>query len=91
MICCGDSARFQRAGKCAGQSTGKPGDDVIHSRRQRLHFLFHAIKSRVTPVHPEMQWFLEAFDVRLAKWPFLLHQTDSRRMNNFTHVCLLVE
>ena len=24
MICRGDSARFQRAGQCAGQSTGEP-------------------------------------------------------------------
>jgi hypothetical protein len=29
FIRCGDSARFQRAGKCAGQSTGKTGNDVI--------------------------------------------------------------
>ena len=32
IVCCGDSTRFQRAGKCAGQSTSECGDDVIDGR-----------------------------------------------------------
>lgn len=31
----GDSTRFQRAGKCAGQSTGEAGDDVVNGCRKR--------------------------------------------------------
>jgi hypothetical protein len=35
IACCGNSARFQRASKCAGQSTGKRRDDVVDGRRKR--------------------------------------------------------
>ena len=35
FVRCGDSARFQRAGKRAGQSTGEAGDDVVNRCRER--------------------------------------------------------
>jgi hypothetical protein len=88
MIGCGDSARFQRAGKCAGQSTSERGDDVIDGGGHRLA-VFHAVVLGVAAVRAEMQRFLESFDVRLAKGTLLLHQPDSRGMNDFTHDGLL--
>ncbi len=33
VVLSGDSARFQRAGKCAGQSTRKSGDYVVNRGR----------------------------------------------------------
>ena len=35
FVRCGDSARFQRAGKGAGQSTSEAGDDVINGCWER--------------------------------------------------------
>jgi hypothetical protein len=87
-ICCGDSARFQRAGKCAGQSTGEGRDDVIDGRGHRLA-VFHAVILGVAAVRAELQRFLESFNVRLAKGTLLLHQPDSRGVNDFGHDGLL--
>ena len=88
VIRCGDSARFQRAGKCAGQSTGERGDDVINGRGHRLA-VFHAVILGVAAVRAELQRFLESFNVRLAEGALLLHQSDSRGVNDFTHDGLL--
>ena len=84
VIGCGDSTRFQRAGKCAGQSTGERGNDVINRRRQRFRVLY-AVILRVAPVRAELQRLREALDMRLPKRPFLLNQPDFRRVNDFTH------
>jgi hypothetical protein len=88
MVCCGDSTRFQRAGKCAGQSTSERGDDVIDGGGHRLA-VFHAVILGVAAVRAEMQWLFESFNVRLAKGALLLHQPDSSRMNDFAHDGLL--
>jgi hypothetical protein len=88
VIGCGDSTRFQRAGKCAGQSTGERGDDVIDGRGHRLA-VFHAVILGVAAVRAELQRFFESFNVRLAKGTLLLHQPDSRGMNDFAHEVLL--
>jgi hypothetical protein len=71
VVCCGDSARFQRAGKCAGQSTGKRGNDVVNCGRQRFRILY-AVILRVAPVGAELQRLGEALDMRLPKRPFFL-------------------
>jgi hypothetical protein len=84
MICCGDSARFQRAGKCAGQSTSERRDDVIDGGGHRLA-VFHAVILGIAAVRAELQRFLESFNVRLAEGALLLHQPDSRGVNDFTH------
>jgi hypothetical protein len=87
LVCCGDSARFQRACKCAGQSTGQGGDDVIDRGRQRRH-VFYTVIIRVSAVHAEVQRLLESFNVRFAERPLFLHQPDARRVNDFAHECL---
>jgi hypothetical protein len=84
MVCCGDSARFQRAGKCAGQSTSEGRDNVIDGGRHRLA-IFHAVILGVAAVRAEMQRLFESFDVRVAEGALLLHQPDSRGMNDFAH------
>jgi hypothetical protein len=88
MICCGDSTRFQRAGKCAGQSTSERRDDMIDGRRHRLA-VFHAVILGIAAVRAEMQRLFESFDVRVAEGALLLHQPDSRGMNDFAHEGLL--
>jgi hypothetical protein len=88
VICCGDSARFQRAGKCAGQSTGEGGYDVIDGRGHG-RAVFHAVILGVAAVGAKMQRLFESFYIRIAKGPFLLHQPDSRGMNDFAHMDLL--
>jgi hypothetical protein len=88
VVCCGDSARFQRAGKCAGQSTSERGDDVIDGRRHRLA-VFYAVILGVAAVRAELQRLFESFDVRVAKGPLLLHQPNSGGVNDFTHNGLL--
>jgi hypothetical protein len=88
VVGCGDSARFQRAGKCAGQSTGERRDDMIDGRRHGLAVL-HAVVLGIASVRAETQRFFESFNVRLAKGPFLLHQPDPRGMNDFAHDVLL--
>jgi hypothetical protein len=72
IIRCGDSARFQRAGKCAGQSTGERGDDVIDGGRQRLD-VFRSIVFRIATVRTEMQRLGKPLDMRVAVWPLFLH------------------
>ena len=89
MIRCGDSARFQRAGERAGQSTRERGNDVIDGRWQRRRVL-HSIIFRVAAVRAELQRLLEPFDVCVAKRPLLLHQADSRGVNHFAHERLLI-
>jgi hypothetical protein len=84
VVCCGDSARFQRAGKCAGQSTGKRGNDVVNGGRERFCVL-HAVILRVAPVRAELQRLCEALDMRFPKRSFLLNQPDFRSVNDFTH------
>jgi hypothetical protein len=84
VVCCGDSARFQRAGKCAGQSTSKRGNDVVNCCRQGFRVLY-AVILRIAPVGAELQRLREALDMRLPKRPFLLNQPDFRRVNDFTH------
>ena len=84
MIGCGDSARFQRAGKCAGQSTGEGGDDVIDGGGHRLA-VFHAVILGVAAVRAEMQRLFKPFDVCVAEGALLLHQADSSGMNHFSH------
>jgi hypothetical protein len=71
IVCCGDSTRFQRAGKCAGQSTGERRDNVVDGSGKRGG-VFHAVVFCVTSVHPKMKGFGETFDVRVAEGPFLL-------------------
>jgi len=84
MICCVDSARFQRAGKCAGQSTGERRDDVVDCGRQRCG-VFHAVIFGISAMRAELQWLRESLDVRFAKRPLFLYQANSRRMNHFAH------
>jgi hypothetical protein len=84
MICCGDSARFQRAGKCAGQSTSQCGDDVIDGSRQGRHVL-HAVILGVSAVRAEVQRLLKSLDVRVAERTLLLNQPDARGVNDFAH------
>jgi hypothetical protein len=88
MVCCGDSARFQRAGKCAGQSTGERRDDVIDGGRHRLA-VFHPVILGVAAVRAELQRFFKSFNVRLAEGALLLHQADSGCVNDFSHDGLL--
>jgi hypothetical protein len=84
VVCCRDSARFQRAGKCAGQSTGECGNDVVNSSWERFR-VFHAIILRVAPMRPKMQRLRKSLDVRFPKRPFLLYQPDFRCVNDITH------
>jgi hypothetical protein len=88
VVSCRDSARFQRAGKCAGQSTSERRDDVIDGGRQRLGG-FHAIILCVAAMHAEVQGFFESLDVRIAEWALLLHQPNLCGMNEFAHDFLL--
>jgi hypothetical protein len=53
VICCGDSARFQRAGKCAGQSTSERRDNVVDGGGKRRG-VFHAVIFGVATVHAKM-------------------------------------
>lgn len=85
VVLAGDSARFQRAGKCAGQSTGETGDDVIDGRGQRLGRR-RIIKCRIAPVHAKLQRLSESFDVRRAVRAFLLLDTYPRGVNDLSHV-----
>jgi hypothetical protein len=80
IVCCGDSARFQRTGKCAGQSTGERGDDVVNGGGKRRG-VFNAVIFGVPAVDAKMKRLGEALDVRIAKRPFLLDQTDFCGMN----------
>jgi hypothetical protein len=64
IICCRDSARFQRAGKCAGQSTGERRNDVIDGGGKRRS-VFHAVIFCVAAMRPKMKGLRESFDVRL--------------------------
>jgi len=73
IVCCGDSARFQRAGKCAGQSTSESGDNVVDRGGHRRYVGLYAIKFRVTAMHAEMQRLVKAFDVGFAKRPLFLN------------------
>lgn len=84
MICCRNSARLQRAGECAGESTSKPGDDVIDRGRHGRGIL-HAVILGVTAVGAELQRLFEPFDMSFPQRPLLLHQADSRGMNDFSH------
>jgi hypothetical protein len=72
IICCRDSTRFQRAGKCAGQSTSESGDNVVDRGGHGRYVGLYAIKFRVTAMHAEMQRLVEAFDVGIAKGPLFL-------------------
>ena len=88
----GDSARFQRAGKCAGQSTGERGDDVVDGGGKRRGVL-HAVILGVAAMHAEMERLFEALDVGVAEGPLLLHQPDLCGVNEFAHEflwCLLL-
>jgi hypothetical protein len=87
IVCSWDSARFQRAGKCAGQSTGERGDDVVNGSGKRRG-VFNAVIFGVATVDAKMKRLGEALDVRIATRPFLLDQTDFCGMNQFTHECL---
>jgi hypothetical protein len=84
IICCRDSARFQRAGKCAGQSTGERRNDVINGGGKGRS-VFHAVIFCVAAVRPKMKWLRESFDVRVTERLFLLNQSDSGSMNKLTH------
>jgi len=84
IICCRDSARFQRAGKCAGQSTGERRNDVIDRGGKRCS-VFHAVIFCVAAMCPKMKRLRESFDVRIAERLFLLNQSDSGGMNKLTH------
>jgi hypothetical protein len=53
IVCSGDSARFQRPGKCPGQSTSEPRDNVIDGSRKRLGAL-HAVILRVAAMRTEV-------------------------------------
>jgi hypothetical protein len=73
IFCCGDSTRFQRAGKCAGQSTSESGDNVIDRGGHGRYVGLYAVKFRVAAMHAEMQGFVEALDMGIAKRPLFLH------------------
>ena len=79
-----DSARFQRAGQCARQSTGERRDDMIDRCRQRSRVLYSVIFC-IAAVSAEVQRLTETLDVRLAERPLLLYQPDARSVNQFTH------
>jgi hypothetical protein len=53
IVGCRDSARFQGAGKCAGQSTGKGRDDMVDGRRKRLRAL-HTVILRLAAMCTEV-------------------------------------
>jgi len=72
FVRCRNSARFQRAGKCAGQSTGEAGDNVVNGCREGRR-IFYAIEACVASVCPKQQRFSESFDVSLSEWPLLLN------------------
>ncbi len=84
VICCGDSARFQRAGKCAGQSTSERRDNVVDGGGKRRG-VFHAVIFGVAAVHAKMKRLRESLYVRVTERPFLLDQTDFCGVNEFTH------
>jgi hypothetical protein len=84
IVCCGDSTRFQRAGKCAGQSTGERGDDVVDGSGKRSSVL-DTVEFRVATVHSKVKGLRESFDVRVTEWPLLLNQANSGSMNKLTH------
>jgi hypothetical protein len=66
IVCGGDSARFQRAGKCAGQSTGERRDDMIDGSGKRRS-VFHAVIFCVAAMRPKMKRLRKSFDVRVAE------------------------
>jgi hypothetical protein len=84
IICCRDSTRFQRAGKCAGQSTGERRNDVIDGSGKRCS-VFHAVIFCVATMRPKMKGLRESFDVRVPERLLLLNQTNFGRMNKLTH------
>ncbi len=87
IVRCGDSARFQRAGKRAGQSTGERGDDVVDGGGKRRG-VFHAVILGVATVHAKMKGLRKSLNVRVTERPFLLDQTDFGCVNNLTHESL---
>lgn len=84
IVCCRDSTRFQRAGKCAGQSTGERRDDVVDGSRKRGS-VFHAVVLCVSAVHSKVQGLRESFDVRIPERSFPLNQADPGSVNKLTH------
>ena len=75
-----DSARFQRAGQRARQSTAKRREQMINCRGQNLLWL-QLVKRGVTAVEAEAQRLRKPFDVRLAQRPLLLNNLDFRGVN----------
>jgi hypothetical protein len=90
IICCWDSTRFQRAGKCAGQSTGERGDDMVDGGRQRLR-IFHAVIFGVTSMRAELQRLRESLDMSFPERTLLLNQADFRGVNDFAHLLPPIE
>jgi hypothetical protein len=84
IVCCSDSTRFQRAGKCAGQSTGERRNDVIDGGGERCGVL-NAVILRVTSMHSEMKGIRESLDIGVPKRPVFLNQTDFSSMDKLTH------
>jgi hypothetical protein len=84
IICCRDSTRFQRAGKCAGQSTGERRNDVIDGGG-KWSGVFHAVIFCVATMRPKTKGLRESFDVRVPERLLLLNQANFGRMNKLTH------
>jgi len=79
-----DSARFQRAGQCAGQSTAQRSDQVVDGRRHRLGRL-RFVERGIAAVHAIAQRLSEAFHVGQSQRPFLLFNADTRGMDQSSH------
>jgi len=84
IICCRNSTRFQRAGKCAGQSTGKRGDHMVDGGGQGLDIL-DAVILGVAAVRAELERLGEALDMSFPERALLLNQADFRGVNDFAH------
>src|SRR5713226_6871665 len=84
VILCGDSARLQRAGQRARESTGEGSDNVVDRGGEGLSRL-HLVERRVAAVHAKPQWLGEPLDMRLAQRALLLHNSDLRNVHELTH------
>lgn len=83
----GDSARFQRAGQCAGQSTGQCRKQVVDGGRQRLGRL-DLVERRIAGMHAKAQRFCKTFDVRFPQRALPLHNVNPCPVYDFAHVNL---
>jgi hypothetical protein len=87
MVSGGDSARFQRAGQSAGQSTGECRKQVVNRRRQWFRRL-NSVKRPIATMHAKAQRLRKAFDVGLPQRPLFLHNANSCCVHDLAHMTL---